>query len=214
MDIRVFWPEITNEDIDTLRALSPYEWLIARRLYNGERIGGREISEDDLIQALPKEKLREAKKAVKTLEKKRIIVKKPKPTTIIYQTRHDFFTSTPVVTFIKKITENEMLRKTLINESLEFTKVSEPLMAIVNHALTSKRNIHEKKIAASERIAYDGNRGLRIYIKAQCPKEGFFEIEYDVVDPRDMSQLTFEIRCSCCSFHTCNAYGRVLSTYQ
>jgi len=214
MDIREFWPEITNEEIDALKSLSAYEWLIARRLYNGERIGGREVSEDDLIQGLPKETLKEAKKAVKTLEKKGIIVKKPKPTTIIYQARPDFFTNSPVIAFINKITESESLRKSLINKSLEFTKVSDLLKTIVNKSLTSKSNILEKKISASKRVAFDGNRGLRVYIKAMCPKDGFFEIEYDVVDPRDMSRLTFETSCSCHSFHTCRANGQVFSTYQ
>jgi len=213
MDIREFWPEITNEEIDVLRAHSPYEWLIVKHLYTDKRIGGREISEDDLLQGLPKEKLREAKKAVKSLEKKGIIVKKPKPTVIIYQARPDFFTNPLAIEFINKITKNEILRKSLINKSLEFTKISDSLMKIVNNTLESKKNIIEKKITASEEIAFDGNRGLKVFLKIQCPKGGFFEIWYNVVDPRDMNRLTFESHCTCRSSHTCTTYGRVLSSY-
>ncbi|MCL2509679.1 MAG: hypothetical protein FWF07_01185 [Methanomassiliicoccaceae archaeon] len=213
MDIRKFWPEITNEEVDVLQSLSPYGWLIAKRLYKGGRIGGREISEDDLLQGFPKEKLGKARDAVITLEKKRIIVKKPKPTVVIYQARHDFFTNPSVIVFINKITESEMLRESLINESLEFKKVSETLVRIVNNTLDSKGNILEKKITASDKIAFDDNLGLKVNIKAQCPKGGSFELEYHVVGPADMSKFTFKPPCTCCSIHVCTAFGHVLSTY-
>jgi hypothetical protein len=41
MDVRGFWPEITNKEIDALQTLSHYEWPIARCLYKDKRISGR-----------------------------------------------------------------------------------------------------------------------------------------------------------------------------
>ena len=123
MDVREFWPEITNEEIDTLQTLSHHEWLIVRRLYKDKRIGGREISEDDLIQGFPKEKLGDARKALKSLERKGIIVKKPKPGVKIYQTPPDFFTNPSVTFFIEKIAEMEILRKSLIDPDLDILRV-------------------------------------------------------------------------------------------
>jgi len=217
MDIREFWPDITEEGIDALiEALGPnswYEWLIVRRLYNDKRIGGREISEDDLMQGFPADKLMRANKAIKSLEKKRIIVKKPKPGIKIIQTPPDFFAVPIRVSFIRKITENEGLRRSLIDETLELTKMSEALTRIVDATLGSNRGIVEKRIASSEKIAYDGYLGLRVFIRARCQRGGCFEIEFDVVDPRDMSDLYFKPHCSCGALHDCGASGRVFSTF-
>jgi len=209
MDIRAFWPEITDEEIGVLQTLSSYEWLIARRLYEGRRIGGREISQDDLIQGFPKDKLGKAREAVKALEKKEILVKKPKPTARIYQAPPDFFTDRVVTKFIKKITEGHALRDSLINETLVLTKTSEALKTFVNKMLSSNRNIIEQKITISERVAFDGNMGLRVFLKVRCEDGGCFEIEYDVVNPRDMNVLSFESDCTCGSVHYCSASGRI-----
>jgi len=176
MDIRAFWPEITDEEVDVLQALSSYEWLIARRLYEGKRIGGREISEDDLVQGFPKDKLGKAREAVKALEKKEIIVKKPKPTAMIYQAPPDFFTDRTVMMFIKKITGGHALRDSLISETLVLTKTSEALKTFVNKMLSSNRNIIEQRITVSEKVAFDGNMGLRVFLKARCEYGGCFEI--------------------------------------
>lgn len=209
MDIREFLPEITNEEVALLQTLSCYEWLLSKRLHNGRRFGGKEISEEDLLQGFPKEKLKEAKRALKSLEKKRIIVKKPKPSITIYQTPPEFFTNPFVVFFIEKITENEMLRQSLVDKTIKFTKVSETLMRIVSETFSSKSNIIERRITASKKTAFDGDNGLVVFLKIRCPNDGHFEINFDLTDPSDISKLIFESNCTCGSLHMCNAYGRV-----
>ena len=86
-------------------------------------------------------------------------------------------------------------------------------MEIANKAFAQRRNIVEQKVTASKVIAYDSNHGLRVFLCIQCPSNGHFKIEFDVISPDDITKQTFESACSCGYLHTCNAFGRVISTY-
>jgi len=215
MDIRRFWPNISNEEIRILQSLglNNYEWLILRRLYNGGRIGGCEISADDLPQGVPIDKIGKAKAAIKSLEKKQILVKKPKPTTIIYQTPTDFFSNSVATSFLEKVTADEELRSCLINEKLELHLISETLTKIVSRTLNHKNDVTGYVINASETKAFDGELGLNLVITFKCPNGSSFDAEFEITHPIDVSALTSDIRCVCGYHHHCTASGMVISTY-
>jgi hypothetical protein len=211
MNIRTFWKDVTNKELDKISEYSFYEWLILRRLYSGGRMGGSEISENDLLQSFPSEKLGEAKNAVRSLERKQILVKKPKPNDIIYQAKPGFFANDPVVVcFIKKIIENRDLRVSLIDKTLELTRTSEVLMRVVaDELIKNRKHIIDQRVEASEDIAFDGDLGVRISLTIKCPNNSRFKIEYVAVEPHELRHLTFRSRCDCGLIHQCGAFGKV-----
>jgi len=174
-------------------------------------MGGREISLDDLLQGFPPDKMDLAKKAVESLEKGLVLRKKPKPDVMIIQAVPGFFSNPTKIQFIEMITSDQNLRKSLVEETLELTIVSETLQQTTEKILRSKQNIIAAKITASEKIAFDGDRGVKVYLKAKCYNDGCFEYTFDLTQIHELSKRIFpNIRCSCGSTHRCTASGQVI----
>jgi hypothetical protein len=94
IDVRRWWPDISNSEIDELDSYGCYELLLIRRLVDNIG-GGKELSKDDLLKGIESDKLGRLDDASKSLEQKKFLLKKPKPGGVtIYQVDPKSYTQT------------------------------------------------------------------------------------------------------------------------
>ena len=207
-DVRTWWPNITNSELDILRIYSHYEWLIMKRLV-GNIGGGKEISEDDLAQGVPSDKLGKLKGAIRTLEKKKVIRIKPKPGMRICQVEPSIYTET-VVKFAEIIRSDKNLVNSLLSEDVLFINRSEIISKIINNTFGKKADVLRSIRVSDKCSVLDDGLGIVITLAFHCPEiETSMEHEFEILDPRDLTSKIEHWSCECGRVHMCFANGNL-----
>jgi len=211
-EIRTYWPKVTNDQVDKLNELSGRQWILVRRLCRDNRHGGKEISEKDLLQSMPPDKIGEFKKELYGLIKKQILVKKPKPTTIIYQSPLGFFDDT-VAEFTDRIATDDELRRELMDNNVEFLKVSEEIMEVLinTHSKRKKELGGNSVLYPSVNKTAEGDLGVIAKLEFICPntKNKFF-VEFEILSVEEIYQILEFVECDCGAVHSCSPSGRII----
>ena len=209
-EIRRYWPGVTNDQIDKLNELSCRQWVLIRRICRDNRHGGKEINENDLLQSMPADLIGKFKKELYDLVKKQILVTKPKPTTIIIQSVPGFFDDT-VAEFTDLIASDESLRHELMNENVEFLRVSEEIMDILIAAHKKRKNELENcSLSPSEKRTADGELGVIVKLEFVCPvTKRKFPIEFEILSVQDIYTSCEYVECGCGMLHGCTPSGRM-----
>jgi len=207
-DVRIWWPDITNAEIDSLKEYSHYEWLVMRRLV-GNIGGGKEISEDDLGHGVPSHSLGKLREAIKGLEKRCILLIKPKPGMRICQVDPRVY-SEPVKRFAELIRTNKDLFDMMLSEKVVFIKRSDTIIRLIEDRYKGK-NAFQYTIRISDKLSVLGEElGIVVTTIFHCPSgNSVKECEFEILDPRDLMCKTHIWDCECGSIHTCCAYGRL-----
>ncbi|MDR2846280.1 MAG: hypothetical protein LBV63_03260 [Candidatus Methanoplasma sp.] len=211
-NIRDHLPDITVEQIQVMTGLTCYGWLLVSKMYNGGRIGACEISDDDLLKGFRPHLGHKFKEAIEDLEKKGILVKKPKPGVMIYQSVPTFYTD-DVVYIAKAIRENRDLHDTLQNDDLELEETTSDILTEKLHEIY-KRNKHgclsEYSLRPSDNIAFDGKKGVVSTISFICPVTKHpLVVEFEILDPHDLYSNPRHILCDCGREHWCYASAKL-----
>ena len=207
VDIRLWWSEITNSEIDSLIAYSPYEWLVLRRLVNNTG-GGKEISEDDLTQSIPSDKIDRFRAAIASLKKKKVIRSKPKTNIVICQVHVGEYTAI-VKKFTALIRKNKDLYNSLLAEEVTFIKTSDKIFKLIDSAYKNKDDI-SYSTRTSNNLSIFGELGIVIAVTFVCPHtKNSKKFDFEILDPRDIHKKTQTWLCDCGRDHTCCANGRM-----
>jgi len=208
-DIRRWWPEITNSEIDTLNEYNQYEWIVIKRLIN-DIGGGKEISRDDLCQSVPSHKIGKLKKAIDSLYKKEFLLLKPKPNTKIYQVDPNKYTDT-AIKFAELIRTHSDLFESLISEDVMFIKTSDMITQIIKNTFKNRSNLlHSIRVSEEFSILKDGY-GICINIAFNCPHTKNIKVlEFEILTPNDVTEKTQNWSCDCGNTHVCLANGFII----
>lgn len=207
LEIRKWWPEITNEEIDYLNQYTAYEWLVIRRLITNGIGGGKEISEDDLIQSIPVDKIDKMKDAVKSLKKQKVIVKKPKPGIEILQVTPEKYTST-MKKFSSMIREKKDLSQALIDEDVKFLKVSDTLCLLIHKYCKSPYQIKPSLKITSNNESQIEELGVILTIDVNCPNSyRINKVTFEIISANEIFSKMETYVCKCGYEHTYTANG-------
>lgn len=210
-DIRKWWPDITNFDICILTEYNCYELLLIERLIHGHIWGGKEISQEDLLQGVPTDKLGDLKDAAKVLYKKGILRIKPKLNLVIYQVESGIY-SEPLTEIAKHIRSDESLKKALIENQVHYTKTSDAIETTLRKAIGEVRGSHQSyEIKASEsESVFKGQLGIIVELEFKCRScHNSKQISFEILDPRDIHMKIEVWECCCGSTNNCCASGRM-----
>ncbi|UAL08228.1 MAG: hypothetical protein KRP56_02995 [Candidatus Methanogranum gryphiswaldense] len=211
LEIRKWWPDITNGEIDCLTKYSNYEWLVFRRLVSAGIGGGKEISENDLLQSIPTHKYKKMKEAFKSLEQKGILVKKPKPTVIIYQVPTLVYTDT-IKKFSLLIRDHNDLHNALVKEDIKFLKISETISLIVANHCKLPYDLKPSLKSTNNNESQTEELGVILNVEFSCPySHRKNKIEFEITSPEKIFSEIHIWKCDCKKEHICTAYGRILT---
>lgn len=210
VDIRNWWSDIENSEIDAISTYSNYELLILSRMI-GRIGGGTEISREDLLQSLPSDKLGKGGEAIDRLVKKQILLAKPKPKLTVYQVNPKNYTE-PLQKFLKNIRTDKNLKKSLIEEQVTFTKTSETLIEIYNNSFKGHKFCNLSSIKPSEKkLDWKEEFGIVVEIEFRCKRcDGTKCFEFEILDPRSIFTLTELWSCECGEIYNCTACGKII----
>jgi hypothetical protein len=210
LEIRKWWPDITNEEIDCLTKYSNYEWLVFRRLISAGIGGGKEISEKDLLQSIPTHECKKMKEAFKSLEQKSILLKKPKTNLTIFQVDPSVYTET-IKKFSQMIRENKDLFEALKKENVKFLKISNTLCLLVKQYCRLSYKIEPSLKSTTNNETQIEELGIILTIEFNCPNSyRKNKIKFEIISPEEIFLKKEDWNCDCGFNHACNAIGQIL----
>lgn len=214
VDIREWWPDIQNSDIDAIGKYTNYELLILRRMVN-KIGGGTEIYKKDLLQSLSSDKLGEGKKAIDSLVKAGVLRAKPKTNGIIvYQVDPKHYTE-PLKIVLDIIRRDKNFREALKAGSVTFIKTSEVLETIFKNSFRSHEYCQFLKIRPSEQLCEFKNNdkeelGIIIELEFKCKKCNRIEnLEFQILNPQSIRKSTDIWECKCGTRYNCTTAGEL-----
>lgn len=208
LDIRRWWPEIKNSDIEAIITYDYYELIILHRLVD-KVAGGTEISEDDLLQSVPKNKIGKLRDSLKNLVRRGILSKVPKTKgVIVFRANPGIYTETLKELLYLIRTDNE-LKKAMIDEQVSFLKVSETL--INAHAENYKKNPfcrHLKTEPSKQLSVLNKELGIVIELEFECRScHQRKHISFEILSPNSIFKESYNWNCVCGNTYTCTPQG-------
>jgi hypothetical protein len=180
-------------------------------MYNEKRIGAHEISLDDLLSGFKLHLIDKFKVAVESLEKKGVLVKKPKPGLMIYQSVPSFYDRN-VAHFCKLIRENRNLHEALYDNDLEFeNRVSDVIMTKLRDMYQRNKHkcLHDFSLKPSDSTV-NGISGVVATLHFICPVDKhIFTIEFEIDDPCKLFKDSRSVLCSCGNYHWCSSSAKL-----